>query len=60
MRHFFIVIICVLVGVTTGLLLSKVYVAPYIEDKETLAPRNGLILYENSGGVKNKTISSEH
>jgi len=43
MKHFFI-IMCAVVGLAIGLLLSKAVVSPFLHDTETLMPKNGIVL----------------
>jgi len=45
MKHFLVALLCVLVGLSTGLLLSEILIAPFIPGTEILGPRNGLVVW---------------
>lgn len=44
MKHYMIGIICVFVGVVTGLLLSEAVISPFLPGPETLLAKNGLVI----------------
>lgn len=44
MNHFLIALLCVFVGLLTGLLLSESVITPFLPGTETLLPRNGLVV----------------
>jgi hypothetical protein len=44
MKHFFIMFLCAVTGLVIGLLLSKAVVSPFLQDTETLMPKNGVII----------------
>lgn len=44
MKHFMIGLLCVFVGVVTGLLLSDAVISPFLPGTETLMAKNGLVV----------------
>jgi hypothetical protein len=44
MRHFLIALLCVFVGLLTGLSLSEAVITPFLPGTETLLPKNGLVV----------------
>lgn len=44
MKHFVIGLLCVFVGVVTGLLLSEAVINPFLPGTETLMAKNGLVI----------------
>jgi hypothetical protein len=44
MKHFMIGLLCVFVGVVTGLLLSEAVIGPFLPGTDTLLAKNGLIV----------------
>ncbi len=44
MKHFMIGLLCVFVGVVTGLLLSNAVISPFLPGTEALMAKNGLIV----------------
>jgi len=44
MKHFVIGLLCVFVGVVTGLLLSEAVISPFLPGTETLMAKNGLVV----------------
>jgi hypothetical protein len=44
MKHFVIGLLCVFVGVLTGLLLSEAVISPFFPGTETVMAKNGLVV----------------
>jgi hypothetical protein len=43
-KHFVIALLCVFVGVLTGLLLSEAVISPFFPGAETVMAKNGLVV----------------